>query len=96
MRVGSGSGGSGTTYLTYNSGSGYNCVVTIGDYPGTTRWMEAWIEVSGGEWNKDSNYYKHYAGPRYVYGRGHCIDWAGFESATNNSLITLKFGTNCG
>ncbi|MYT22172.1 spore-associated protein A [Streptomyces sp. SID7760] len=97
LRVGWNSGKTGTTYLTYNSSNGYNCAVTLTDYQGTTRWQEVWLETSGSpDWTTNEGYFKYYAGPVYVYGRGHCIDWGGFESESNTSTIDLRFITHCG
>ncbi|WP_048574734.1 hypothetical protein, partial [Streptomyces leeuwenhoekii] len=71
-------GSLGTVYLTYNSSNGKNCVATIRNNPGTAVDMSAWVFVPDTE-EQDEDYgrYTSYAGPTYVYGKGHCIDWGG-------------------
>ncbi|MFF2628688.1 spore-associated protein A [Kitasatospora griseola] len=86
--------GNGTLYLTYNSSNGMNCAVTTRYNDGTKPWMVVKISQAGdpGWADVDEGYYGGYAGPVYVYGKGHCIDWYGaIDSA---SMIVL--GTNCG
>jgi hypothetical protein len=85
--------GAGTTYLTYNSSNGYNCVVTMNN-TGTTQWVNAEIEVSGGSWNEDSGQYRYYAGPRYVYAAHHCIDWGGYV-AYSSGVTDITWHDHC-
>ncbi|MGC0331571.1 hypothetical protein RKD23_004561 [Streptomyces sp. SAI-170] len=93
MRVG-GTNTEGTTYLTYNSSNGYNCVVTMNN-TGATRWVGAEIEVSGGDWISDSGQYRYYAGPVYVYAANRCIDWGGGVSYYAG-LWDVKWNDHCG
>lgn len=71
-------GSLGTVYLTYNSKNGKNCVATIRTSPGTAKDMSTYIYVPDtDEWAGDSGNYTSYAGPAYVYGKGHCVSWGG-------------------
>ncbi|MEU9201201.1 spore-associated protein [Streptomyces sp. NPDC048332] len=71
-------GSLGTVYLTYNPGNGKNCVATIRTNPGTAKDMSTYIYVPDtDEWAGDSGNYTSYAGPAYVYGKGHCVSWGG-------------------
>ncbi|MEU3570328.1 spore-associated protein [Kitasatospora sp. NPDC036755] len=65
-------------FLTY-SDNGYNCVVTVAEYPGSAHSMSAWIQRSGDEASRDSDIgdFTAYAGPVYVYAKGSCVDWGG-------------------
>ncbi|MFE0458537.1 spore-associated protein A [Kitasatospora sp. NPDC058965] len=68
----------GTVFLTWNSSTGQNCVVTIRNTPGPAQLMSASIRLSGsGQWTNDVNYFTTYAGPVKVTAPGHCIDWQG-------------------
>lgn len=69
--------GLGTVYLTYSSGTGKNCVVTIRDNPGARRAMAARVSLAGAPWISDVGNYTTYAGPVYVYARHSCVDWGG-------------------
>ncbi|MFE1955260.1 MULTISPECIES: spore-associated protein [Streptomyces] len=82
----------GTIYLTYNSTNGKNCVVTIRSNPGTRTDMSAWIYVPDTD-QGDSDYgsYTSYAGPTYVYGKAHCVDWGG---SIGNVYVQVT-GSNC-
>ncbi|MGW5619161.1 spore-associated protein [Streptomyces sp. NPDC003877] len=86
-------GSLGTAYLTYNSANGQNCVATIRTNPGTAVNMSAWVYVPDTE---DSDYdegvFTSYAGPTYVYGKGHCVDWGG---SIGNTYVQV-YGSNCG
>lgn len=82
----------GTVYLTYNSGNGYNCVVTVRAHPGTPIYMDAAVRVSGGTWHEDFGDYTTYAGPVYVYARGTCIDWGGGI----NPDYQYRYSVHCG
>ncbi|MEV6960296.1 spore-associated protein [Streptomyces sp. NPDC051207] len=86
-------GSLGTVYLTYNSATGKNCVATIRNNPGTAMDMSTWIyvvdtEENDGDWGE----YTSYAGPAYVYGKGHCVDWGGHIGNVHVSVS----GSNCG
>ncbi|MEU6388016.1 spore-associated protein [Streptomyces sp. NPDC046939] len=86
-------GSLGTIYLTYNSGNGRNCVATIRSTPGTAVDMSAWIYVPDTDQGaSDSGRYTSYAGPAYVYGKGHCVDWGG---SIKNIYVSVS-GSNCG
>ena len=85
-------GSLGTVYLTYNASNGRNCVTAIRNNPGARMDMSAWIYVSdtdqgGGDYGK----YTSYAGPTYVYGKAHCIDWGG---VIGNVTVQVT-GSNC-
>ncbi|MFI7006295.1 spore-associated protein [Streptomyces sp. NPDC050145] len=82
----------GTIYLTYNATNGKNCVVTIRSNPGTRTDMSAWIYVADTD-QGDSDYgsYTSYAGPTYVYGKAHCVDWGG---SIGNVYVQVT-GSNC-
>ncbi len=68
----------GTVYLTWNSATGQNCVVTIRNTPGPAELMSASIRLSGSsQWTNEVNYFTTYAGPVRVTAPGHCIDWQG-------------------
>ncbi|MEU8983676.1 spore-associated protein [Streptomyces sp. NPDC048309] len=86
-------GSRGTIYLTYNSSNGKNCVTTIRNSPGTAVDMSAWIYVSDtDQGDEDYGQYTSYAGPTYVYGKGHCVDWGG---NIGNVYVQVS-GSNCG
>ena len=86
----------GTTYLTYNHSNGYNCVVTIAGTSGTN-YIDALLEVSGGNWVEDRGYYHSYAGPVYVYASDKCVDWGGFTSADGPpGLDDIQWDDHCG
>jgi hypothetical protein len=77
MHTGGGSP-SGSSYLTYNSSNGYNCVVTIRDGSGSAIPLYAMVQnANTGAKSSDFGWYGKYAGPVYVYGRGSCVNWAG-------------------
>ncbi|WP_221354080.1 spore-associated protein [Streptomyces beigongshangae] len=85
-------GSLGTVYLTYNAANAENCVVTIRSTPGTAVDMGAGIYVPDtGESAQDSGRYTSYAGPGYVYGKGHCIDWGG----NIGNVYVQMTGSNC-
>lgn len=86
-------GSRGTVYLTYNSTNGRNCVATIRANPGTAVDMSAWIYVSDtDQGDQDYGQYTSYAGPTYVYGKAHCVDWGG---NIGNVYVQVN-GSNCG
>jgi hypothetical protein len=83
----------GTVYLTYNSSTGKNCVVTIRENPGTATLMEAFVRRSGTtNWIKESDDFTTYAGPVYVSAAGSCVDWGG----TIGTATQTRSRTNCG
>ncbi|MEU6273998.1 spore-associated protein [Streptomyces populi] len=85
-------GSLGTVYLTYNSSNGKNCVTTIRNNPGTAVDMSTWIYVPDTDAEGDDyGRYTSYAGPAYVYGKGHCVDWGGHI----NNVYTQVSGSNC-
>jgi len=89
-------GSLGTVYLTYNSSNGKNCVATIRANPGTAKLMAAYAQIPDtGDWAEDSGNYTSYAGPTYVYGKGHCVNWGGsianvYVSVENTNCASLK------
>ncbi len=86
-------GSLGTVYLTYNAANGKNCVATIRNNPGTAVDMSAWVGVPDtDEYDDDYGRFTSYAGPTYVYGKGHCVDWGGH---INNHYVHVS-GSNCG
>jgi hypothetical protein len=86
-------GSLGTVYLTYNSANGRNCVATIRNNPGTRLDMSAWIYVPDTEEGaQDDGRFTSYAGPAYVHGKGHCVDWGG----GNSNVYVQVYGSNCG
>ncbi|MEU0485460.1 spore-associated protein A [Streptosporangium sp. NPDC006013] len=83
----------GTVFLTYNSSTGRNCVVTVRTTPGAATLMEAYLRRSSAStWTKDSGNYTTYAGPVYVSAAGACVDWGG----TIGTATQFRYGTNCG
>ncbi|WP_129311554.1 spore-associated protein [Streptomyces sp. L2] len=85
-------GSLGTVYLTYNSANGKNCVATIRTRPGTAVSMSAWIYVGDTDKSaQDYGQYTSYAGPVYVHGKAHCVDWGGNIA---NVYVQVS-GSNC-
>ncbi|MEV6021046.1 spore-associated protein [Streptomyces sp. NPDC051997] len=85
-------GSLGTVYLTYNASNGKNCVTTIRKNPGTAVDMSAWVYIPDtGLGDDDYGPYTSYAGPTYVYGKGHCVDWGGQIA----NVYTQVSGSNC-
>ncbi|MFL1378431.1 spore-associated protein A [Nocardiopsis protaetiae] len=83
----------GTTFLTYNSSNGNNCVVTVRTTPGAAAPMDAFIRVSGtSAWKSDPGNFTTYAGPVYLSAAGRCVDWGGTIGTATKSLTR----TNCG
>ncbi|MFJ4920527.1 hypothetical protein [Streptomyces sp. NPDC088725] len=83
----------GNVYLTYNSSTGYNCVVTVRNSSGSAVYMDTGVKKSGSStWSYDAGQYKTYAGPIYVYGAGSCVDWYG----TIGSSRQVKYDDACG
>ncbi|MDX3069708.1 MULTISPECIES: spore-associated protein [Streptomyces] len=89
-------GSLGTVYLTYNSSNGKNCVATIRSNPGTAKSMSVYVYVPDTDaWADDFGNYTSYAGPAYVYGKGHCVSWGGnianvYVSVENSNCAALK------
>ncbi|MFJ8620841.1 spore-associated protein [Streptomyces clavifer] len=89
-------GSLGTVYLTYNSSNGKNCVATIRSSPGTAKSMSVYVYVPDTDaWADDFGNYTSYAGPAYVYGKGHCVSWGGnvanvYVSVENSNCAALK------
>ncbi|RVU18967.1 spore-associated protein [Streptomyces antnestii] len=85
-------GSRGTVYLTYNAANGMNCVTTIRSNPGTAMAMSAWIYVPDTDrGDEDYGTYTSYAGPTYVYGKAHCVDWGG----NIGNVYVQVTGSNC-
>ncbi|MBC9729849.1 spore-associated protein [Streptomyces sp. TRM68367] len=85
-------GSLGTVYLTYNAANGQNCVATIRTNPGTAADMSAWVYIPDtDEGDSDSGQFTSYAGPTYVYGKGHCVDWGGHIAGIHVQVS----GSNC-
>ncbi|MDQ0753143.1 hypothetical protein QF034_007374 [Streptomyces africanus] len=86
-------GSLGTVYLTYNAANGLNCVTTIRNNPGTAVDMSAWVSVPDTEeFHEDAGRFSSFAGPTYVYGKGHCVDWGG----SIKNVYVQVYGSNCG
>ncbi|MFJ9822431.1 spore-associated protein [Streptomyces sp. NPDC101151] len=86
-------GSLGTVYLTYNASNGKNCVATIRNNPGTAVAMSAWIYIADtDQGDEDYGQYTSYAGPTYVYGKAHCVDWGGNIS----NIYVQVSASNCG
>ncbi|MDH6144904.1 MULTISPECIES: spore-associated protein A [Kitasatospora] len=81
----------GTVWLAYSSATGENCVVTVRNSPGAAEPMTASIRISGGSWLEDSGNYTTYAGPKYVYAPGQCVDYTGSINGYSNG----EFGVAC-
>ncbi len=83
----------GTTYLLYNSGNGYNCVVTLKSTNlGTATAVSAFLEPQGGTRTTDSGSYGYYAGPVRKSAPGTCVRWGG---SVGSSSYTSPF-EHCG
>jgi hypothetical protein len=77
----------GTVYLMYNSGNGYNCVVTLKSTNlGTATAVSAFLEPQGGTRTTDSGSYGYYAGPVRKSAPGTCVRWGG--SVGSSSYIS--------
>ncbi|MBV7246118.1 spore-associated protein A [Streptomyces sp. MW-W600-10] len=86
-------GAQGTVFLTYNSATGKNCVVTVRTKPGKAVHMTASLGFASPTTTvTDTGYYTTYAGPVYLDARGLCVTWRG-EIAGE---VAGKNGTNCG
>ncbi|MFI5680896.1 spore-associated protein A [Streptomyces cellulosae] len=97
--IGSKDVGDGNAFITYNSSTGYNCVVTVSDTPGTAMYLDARLRIhrTDAVWKSsemNAGTFKYYAGPVYVYAKGSCIDYGG--SAGNASYIQINYNVHCG
>ena len=73
-----GLGTAGTVYLLYNSGNGYNCVVTLKKTSlGTPTATTAYLEVQGKSRVTDSGNFGYYAGPVRAAAADKCVKWGG-------------------
>lgn len=75
-------GTKGRTYLLYNSGNGYNCVVTMKSSGFTASSMSAFLEVQGQSRVTDSGTYSYYAGPVRRAAANTCVKWGGDITGT--------------
>jgi hypothetical protein len=83
----------GRVYLLYNSGNGYNCVVTMKTTNvGTASPVSAFLEPQGSTRTTDSGNYGYYAGPVKRSAPGQCVKWGG---SVGSSSYTSPF-QHCG
>ncbi len=83
----------GTVYLLYNSGNGYNCVVTLKSTNlGRATAVSAFLEPQGASRTTDSGSYGYYAGPVRRSAPGTCVRWGG---SVGSSSYTSPF-EHCG
>ncbi|GAA3144074.1 M23 family metallopeptidase [Nonomuraea roseoviolacea] len=83
----------GRTYLLYNSGNGYNCVVTLKTSNlGTASAVSAFLEPQNESRTTDSGSYDYYAGPVRRDAAGQCVRWGG---SVGSSSYTSGF-EHCG
>lgn len=83
----------GRVYLLYNSGNGYNCVVTMKtSNVGSPSSMSAFLEPQGSSRTTDSGSYSYYAGPVKRHAPGTCVRWGG---SIGSSSYTSPF-QHCG
>jgi hypothetical protein len=83
----------GRVYLLYNSGNGYNCVVTLKSTNiGTPSSVSAFLEPQGASRTTDSGSYSYYAGPVRRYAANTCVRWGG---SVGSSSYTSPF-EHCG
>ncbi|GHH78936.1 M23 family metallopeptidase [Promicromonospora soli] len=74
----------GRTYLLYNSGTGYNCVVTLKSTSlGTPSAVSAFLEPEDASRTTDSGSYSYYAGPVKRSAPGTCVKWGGSVGSTS-------------
>lgn len=76
-------GTKGRVYLLYNSGNGYNCVVTLKSKGFTASSMSAFLEVKGHTRATDSGSFTYYAGPVRRSAAGQCVRWGGTITGTD-------------
>ncbi|MFE4049205.1 spore-associated protein A [Streptomyces sp. YIM B13518] len=90
--------GEGDTFLTCNSSTGYDCVVTVGDAPGTPRILGADLRrhhttTSWPAGAQDDGVYDCYAGTVHLYAPGARIDRGGrAESTCTRINHTVHYG----
>ncbi|MEV0194913.1 M23 family metallopeptidase [Nonomuraea sp. NPDC050691] len=83
----------GRTYLLYNSGNGYNCVVTLKTTNiGSPSSVSAFLEPEGESRTTDSGSFDYYAGPVKRNAAGQCVKWGG---SVGSSSYTSPF-EHCG
>ncbi|NUW44429.1 M23 family metallopeptidase [Nonomuraea rhodomycinica] len=83
----------GRTYLLYNSGNGYNCVVTLKTSNlGSPSAVSAFLEPQGETRTTDSGSFDYYAGPVRRDAAGQCVRWGG---SVGSSSYTSGF-EHCG
>jgi hypothetical protein len=83
----------GQTYLLYNSGNGYNCVVTLKTTNlGSATAVSAFLEPQGETRTTDSGSYDYYAGPVRRDAANQCVKWGG---SVGSSSYTSGF-EHCG
>lgn len=84
----------GTTWLTFNSSTGKNCVVTVRADPGVKVYMGAAVQLAGNSASAVADYgnYTSYAGPVYLNAAGKCIDWYG----QIDHAIEEQYHSHCG
>ncbi|NUT37542.1 MAG: M23 family metallopeptidase [Hamadaea sp.] len=76
-------GTAGRVYLLYNSGNGYNCVVTLKYVSlGTPSSVSAFLEPQGSSRTTDSGSFSYYAGPVKRYAANVCVRWGGSVGST--------------
>lgn len=74
----------GRTYLLYNAGNGYNCVVTLKSTNlGTPSAVSAFLEPEGASRTTDSGNFSYYAGPVKRSAPGTCVKWGGSVGGTS-------------
>ena len=83
----------GTVFLTYNSSTHDNCVVTVRNSAGAATNVVAGMKLSGtSTWHYDQGNYTTYAGPVYLAAAGKCVDWYGIIGSTTN----VEYNSHCG
>jgi Peptidase family M23 len=83
----------GRVHLLYNSGTGYNCVVTLKSTNiGTATAVSAFLEPQGGTRTTDQGSYGYYAGPVKKHAPRVCVKWGG---SVGSSSYTSPF-EHCG
>jgi hypothetical protein len=83
----------GTVHLLYNSGNGYNCVVTLKSTNlGTATAVSAFLEPEGASRTTDQGSFAYYAGPVKVHAPNVCVRWGG---SVGSSSYTSPF-EHCG
>jgi surface antigen len=81
-------GSAGTTYLLYNAGNGFNCVVTLKATSLQTRTkVGAYLLVAGQtKANIDSGQFQYYAGPVRALAAGKCVKWGGWHGDARRDM----------